>query len=111
MTSTAPPSLTERQQFWLEHLQACRAEGKATIEYAREHGLSPSGMCSARQDLVHKGVLSPPGKSRFVRARAATPEPGTRWQVQLPNGAAVSFRGAVQPDTLMTVLKAAAAVT
>lgn len=111
MTSTASPSLTERQQFWLEHLQACEAEGKATIQYAREHGLSPSGMYSARQDLVHKGVLPPPGKPRFVRARAATPEPETQWQVQLPNGAAVSFRGAVQPETLMTVLKAAASVT
>lgn len=41
----------------LEHLQTCEAGGKATMEYAREHGLSPSGMNSARQDLVHKGVL------------------------------------------------------
>ena len=111
MTDTASPSLTERQQFWLEHLQACEAEGKATIEYAREHGLSTSGMYSARQDLVHKGVLPPSGKPRFVRARVAAPEPETQWQVQLPNGAAVSFRGAVQHDTLTAVLKAAAAVS
>lgn len=111
MTNPASPSLTDRQHFWLEHLRACEAEGKATIEYAREHGLSPSGMYSARRGLVRQGVLPSPGQPRFVRARVAAPEPETQWQVQLPNGAAVSFRGAVQHDTLMTVLKAAAAVT
>lgn len=111
MTNPASPSLTERQQFWLAHLQACEAEGKATIQYAREHGLSPSGMYSARQDLVQKGVLPASGKPRFTRARAATPEPETQWQAQLPNGAAVSFRGAIQPETLLTVLNAAASVT
>lgn len=110
MTNTSPPDLTERQQFWLNHLRACEAEGKTTIEYAREHGLSPSGMYSARQDLVHKGVLPAPGKPRFMRAKMTAPIADTQWQVQLPNGATVGFCGAVQHDTLLTVLKAVSAV-
>lgn len=52
MSTTPTHQLTERQQFWLEHLRTCEAEGKATVVYAREHGLSHSGMYSARQDLV-----------------------------------------------------------
>jgi len=110
MTDTRSPALTERQQFWLEHLRTCEAEGKATVVYAREHGLSPSGMYSARQDLVNKGVLPAPGKPRFARARVAIPQPEAQWQVQLPNGTVVSFSGAVQHDTLTTVLQAAASL-
>ena len=45
-------------------------------------------MYYARQDLVHKGVLLPPGKPRFTRARFTAPELETQWRVQLPNGAA-----------------------
>ena len=110
MTDTPSPILTERQHFWLAHLKACEAEGKATVEYAREHGLSPSGMYSARQDLVQKGVLPAPGKPRFTQARVVAPQVETQWQVQLSNGATVSFRGTVQRDALVTVLKAVASV-
>ncbi len=110
MTDTPSPTLTERQQFWLEHLRTCEAEGKATVVYAREHGLSPSGMYSARQDLVNKGVLPAPGKPRFARARIATRQPEAQWQVQLPNGTVVSFSGSMHRDTLTTVLQAAASL-
>lgn len=110
MPDTSSPTLTERQQFWLEHLRTCEAEGKATVVYAREHGLSPSGMYSARQDLVHRGVLPAPGKPRFARARVAPPQPEAQWQVQLPNGAVVSFNGDVHRDMLTTILQAAASL-
>ena len=58
--------------------------------------------------------MRPPSHGDLHKAEAelglSAHEPGTQWQVQLPNVAAVSFRGAVQHDTLMTVLKAAASV-
>jgi hypothetical protein len=51
MSKREPTSrpLTVRQQFWLEHLQAWEASGNSLREYAREHGLSISGLYSARR--------------------------------------------------------------
>lgn len=74
MTETALPSMTERHQRWLKRLGACEAVDKATIEYPHEHVLSPCGMYSARQDLLHKGEVPPPGKPRLVRAGVAALE-------------------------------------
>ena len=36
--------LTERQRYWLEHVQTCTASGKTVAEYAAEHGLAAQAM-------------------------------------------------------------------
>ena len=38
--SNFPIILTERQQYWLEHLRSCKAAGTSYSDYARSHGLN-----------------------------------------------------------------------
>lgn len=52
-------SLTERQQYWLKHLRAHDASGRATIDCAREHGIKAKSMYSARKALAEKELPVP----------------------------------------------------
>ncbi|MEQ8514321.1 MAG: hypothetical protein RIC38_01825 [Chromatocurvus sp.] len=114
-SDTAHPSLTERQQFWLEHIRLCDAGRIATKAYAEQHDLSVQAMYSARKDLVARGVANP-AFARFARV-TTTQEPSpvttgaTTWRIDLPNGTAVSFEGPVDDRALRQVLQAAGALS
>jgi len=101
------PTLTDRQQFWLKHIRACEETGQSMKAYALSQGLEVKDLYAWKKMLVKKGVL--PRTLRFQRARI-TPVMESHWQVQLPNGVAVTFTGAVDAGTLGTVLKSAVAV-
>ena len=51
------PALTERQRYWLEHIQACKDSGKTIAEYAAEQGFTARSMYGGKKTLVKKGVL------------------------------------------------------
>ncbi|MEQ8693407.1 MAG: hypothetical protein RIC89_21525 [Pseudomonadales bacterium] len=123
-------SLTERQQFWLDHLRCCDANRIPTKTYAEQHGFSVQAMYSARKDLVARGVLRPGGRGvcnpAFVRFARVKPQeataavsgtapgpmpvaPGsTAFRIDLPNGTSVSFDGPLDAGTLHQVLQTAA---
>lgn len=102
-------TLTERQRYWLEQVQACEASGKTIAEYATEHGVNAQAMYAGKKILVEKGVL-PSRPGRFQRARVAAVTVGSEWCIQLPNGISVAFAGPVDAGTLSTVLSTAAAI-
>ncbi|MEN8132074.1 MAG: hypothetical protein ABFS45_18235 [Pseudomonadota bacterium] len=102
--------LTDRQRYWLEHIQACEALGKTVAEYAMAQGLEAKAMYAGKKILVKKGILPRTHRSRFQRAQVTTPVSGCTWRVQLPNGLLVTFSAAVDARTLSTVLTTAAAV-
>lgn len=110
MSQLSSLELTERQQYWLDHLRACDRSGQTTIDYAREHGISVRAMYSARKALVKKGTVSPLTSSRFQQVQLVpnrAPD-GSQWQVQLPNGTAVMFNGSVDAPTPSLVLSTVA---
>ncbi len=113
MSSTEQSHLTERQQYWLKHIRACEAANMTTIDYAREHGLKAKSMYSARKALAENGALPAVPNSPFqkVQVASATVPAVSQWQVQLPNGTAVSFGGTIDAATLSLVLNTAAAVS
>lgn len=113
MSSPLTAHLTERQQYWLNHLRACDRSGQTTIDYAREHGVSVRAMYSARKALVKKGTLPPAPSSLFQPVQVvSTPDPREgQWQIQLPNGSTVSFAGTIDAATLALVLNTAAALS
>ncbi len=84
--------LTERQQFWLDHLRAC-TRGRQTLKaYAAEHGLDVGALYEAKSRLKRKGVLSPAAISpRFVRIEqpAVVGSVPPLCRVHLRNGAVV----------------------
>lgn len=50
--------LTERQRYWLGHVEACERSGQTTKAYAEVHGLSTSMMYSWRKELTNPGRVA-----------------------------------------------------
>ncbi len=117
----APQGLTERQQFWLDHISRCDGGGFSTKHYAATHDLSAQAMYTARRHLVACGALRPGGRGvhtgRFTRAQPASSPRDNRVNlsqevltVQLTNGAVVSVPGPLDPETLRLVLQTVVAL-
>ncbi|MEZ5555090.1 hypothetical protein [Haliea sp.] len=113
MTDTAEDSLTERQQYWLQHIKACEAAGVSSKAYADSRGLCVKALYSARKELARKGVLSRPSRHKFQRVEIfdSTPIAEGLCQIQLPNGVSVSIRGDVGSAILTQVLTVAASLS
>ena len=103
-------SLTDNQRHWLEHLRACEASGKGIAAYAAERGLDVKAMYTGKKTLVKKGVLPRTRRRRFARAQVKTAVTDNAWRIQLTNGVSVAFSGAVDAQTLRTILVTAVAV-
>ena len=104
------PALTERQRYWLKHLQACQQSGQTMADYAAAHGLTARALYAGKKILVKKGVLPATQPARFQRVQVLEAPVSSPWRVQLPNGVSVAFAGAVDAGSLATVLGAAAAL-
>ncbi len=110
MSEAEGTTLTERQRYWLEQVQACEASGKTIAEYAADHDLAAQAMYAGKKMLVKKGVLPRTRPSRFQRARMVGTVVGSEWRIQLPNGVSVAFSGTVDAVALTTVLSTVAAL-
>lgn len=111
MAACTQTKLTERQQFWLEHLRACAKVNQTTKEYAQAHGLSVKAMYTARKHLAQRGKSKSTTTAPFARVRVAPSPPTTQWRIQLSNGTRVSFSGAVDGQALCAILHAAASLS
>ncbi len=103
-------SLTEKQRYWLEHLQACEISGKGIAAYAADQGLDAHTLYAGKQVLIKKGALPRTGPRRFQRVQVSDSVMDNTWRIQLPNGVSVAFAGVVDMRTLSAVLTTAAAV-
>ena len=80
------PALTERQRYWLEHIQACQQSGKSIAEYATEHGFTARAMYGGKKILVKKGVLPATQAARFQRVRIIEAPLSNQWRIQESTG-------------------------
>ena len=99
--------LTERQQFWLDHLRVCREQGQTLRGYAKAHGLSVSGLYTAHSTLKSRGFLTEPASSAptFVPVRMT---PGAAaFRVHLPNGGGVEVPAHVEGTACAMVVECA----
>ena len=103
-------SLTERQQYWLNHIRACEASGKSIADYAVEHDINAQTMYAGKKMLVKKGILPRAHSNRFQRAQLSSIAVNHDWRIHLPNGVTVAFSGVVEAKTLSAVLNTAANV-
>ena len=102
--------LTERQQYWLDHLQACEELGETTKAYAELHGLSVSMMYSWRKELTIRGVYSRQSSGscspRFDRVQVIESKiPTGTWRITLPNGVQIELCGVVAGTTQAKLLE------
>ena len=65
LTSIMIAALTQRQRYWLEHVQACEASGKSMVEYAESQDIAVRAMYSGRKTLIKKGILPTAQPARF----------------------------------------------
>jgi hypothetical protein len=49
--------ITERQQYWLDHIQAADAFDGSIADYARSEGLKPKELYSWKGILARRGLL------------------------------------------------------
>ena len=106
------PALTERQRYWLEHVQACEASDQSIAEYAAAQDIPAQALYAGKSLLVKKGVL--PGRllARFQRVRVQVMEAtlSSQWRIGLPNGVSVAFVGEVDAQSLTAILHSAASL-
>jgi hypothetical protein len=104
------PALTNRQRYWLAHVQACEAFGKSIAEYVTEHGVHVRAMYSGKKMLVNKGALPATQPTRFQRVQVMEAAASNQWRIGLPNGVSVAFAGEVDSRALSVVLSTAASL-
>ena len=121
-TSLTQPALTACQRQWLEHLEAWQEhEQELSLKnYAVAHGLSVSGLYTAKAAFKRRGIW-PDGGTKAVRRAKATlvpvrvtppvsPAVVPMLRVHLPNGIVVEMAEHAQPARcreLVSVLLAA----
>ena len=49
--------ITERQQYWLDHIQGAEAFNGSIADYARSEGLKPKELYSWKDILARRGLL------------------------------------------------------
>ena len=72
--------LTEKQQFWLSHVQACDESGQSMRAYADANGLSVTALYNWKSVLRGKGALDAPVRSSGKLFRQAAVIGGGRTQ-------------------------------
>jgi len=102
------PTLTRRQRYWLEHIQACEASGKSMLEYAATQGFPVQTLYVSKKRLANKGILSGVQAPRFQRVQVLDASPSSQWRIGLTNGVSVAFVGEVDAGSLHIILNAAA---
>lgn len=101
-------TITERQQYWLDHIRAAAAFDGTLAEYARSAGLTPKELYSWKGILRRRELLDQPAASSasgFVRVIAPAPPSGV--SLVLPNGVRLDCHGELGPEQLEALVLAA----
>ncbi len=107
MTRSHEP-ITERQQYWLDHILAADGFNGTLVEYARAEGLKVKDLYQWKTLLARRGFL--PGhkkQSAFVPIMAPMSATLTSLSLLLPNGVRLQFGGEVDAKSLGDILSAA----
>jgi len=104
-------SLTERQEFWLKHLEKADARGETIRDYGARKKLSVHALYSASKRLGQLGMSfpEPTGRSSpaaFDRVRVAPhpAPPRVAWRLRFPNGAVLESTTALSGETGASLL-------
>jgi hypothetical protein len=102
--------ITERQQYWLNHIRSADASEGTLVDYAKAQSLKVKDLYQWKTLLVRRGVMS--GKSAQQKAFVAVRESVTasKAALVLPNGARLEFSGAVDAETIQSLVTAASSL-
>ncbi len=94
-------TITERQQYWLDHLKAANADGSSLVEYAKANDLKVKDLYQWKTSLTKRGFWST-SNSAFVAVKAK-PSPSV-CSLALPNGIRLEFQGVLSPELIKTMV-------
>ena len=103
--------LTERDRFWLRHIETAARAGTPATEYARQHGLSLGALYEAKRRLVRRGALEPTAvreRVSFARVQVtpSLPLPSTGpFRVRLVSGAVLEWATAPGVEALAALIE------
>lgn len=103
----ATAGITERQQYWLDHIKAATASDGTMADYAARHELKVGVLYEWKRKLRRLGLL--PGKApkpAFVPV-SSLPVASTSCSILLPNGVRLQLAGDLDATTLGQLLSAA----
>ncbi|MFA5530641.1 MAG: hypothetical protein WDA11_08230 [Thiohalomonadaceae bacterium] len=99
--------LTEKQQYWLGHVQACDRAGLTMRSYAEANGLSLAALYSWKATLRRKGALDEAAKPRlFQRATVVGGRASGQCRVVLPSGLALEVTCGTEPTWVAELVRA-----
>jgi len=107
--------LTERDRFWLGHLEAIEREAVAAKGYAKRRRLSVHALYQAKKRLVKVGAWPPKSRraapaARFSEIRIAPAPSGFGCRLRLPSGAVVEWETPPDPAVLAAVVAQASSL-
>ena len=85
MQQTRP--MTEKQQFWLKHIEAHKLSGESRSKYCNRHGLKSDHMSYFKKNLKQRGS-SGKAVSNFVKI---TPPVSANLTIRFSSGVAIEF--------------------
>jgi hypothetical protein len=104
MMSKTP--ITERQQYWLDHIRAADAFDGSIADYARSEGLKPKELYAWKGILARRGLLiaeeAIENKGGFVRVIAPSRPLGL--SLVFKNGVRLEWHGDLRAEQLEAVV-------
>ena len=103
-------TLTEKQQYWLEHIEAIDKFDGTLKQYAEDHSLVLQDIYSWKSQLRQKGMIeaapqsSKNNKVKFAKVQSAQPLGSTSFQFRLGN-MSISSNTFPDPIWLATFVK------
>ena len=67
------PALTEKQAYWLNHIQQCEQKNLTAPVYCNQHNLKVSQLHSYKHELRRKGFLQAESTTAFTKAIVKPP--------------------------------------
>ncbi len=102
MSNTA---ITEREEYWLDHIQATDKHKGTLVEYAKVEGLKVKDLYQWKTLLARRGVLAVnASKPGFVPVRSMAP---AKAALILPNGARLELFGGIGAENVKALVQAA----
>ena len=98
--------LTEKQRYWLDHIETAEREGLSPRVYAKRHGLRTAQLYYWRSTLRKRGVFETKDEpAEFVPVRVRDTRAEVR--VHLPNGVVVASSQPLSESAWLSVLRGA----
>ncbi len=98
--------LTEKQRYWLEHIETAEREGLSPRAYAERHGIRVAQLYYWRSTLRKRGVLGSKDEPAEVFAVRVHDTRG-EVRVHLPNGVVVACSQPLSESAWLSVLRGA----